>query len=103
LSGTFSTVNVPTGISVTYTANAVILTVTGPVPVQILSPQLAGTNFVFQFATASGQSYTVQRNDVLSSTNWVFYTNITGSGTLFQFQTPLTAIPAQRFFRVRQP
>ena len=103
LSGTFSTVNVPTGISVTYTANAVILTVTGFVPVQILDPQQVGTNFLFQFPTVSGQSYTVQRNDVLSSTNWVFYTNITGSGTLFQFQTPLTAIPAQRFFRVRQP
>jgi hypothetical protein len=71
--------------------------------VWLLNPQPVGTNFQFQFPTASNQSYTVQRNDVLSSANWVFYTNITGDGTLYQFQTPVTVTPAQRFFRVRQP
>ncbi len=103
LSGTFSSVHVPPGIAVVYTNNGVVLIVTGPVPVQLLKPQLAGTNLSFQFPTVSGQSYTIQRNDILTSTNWVYYTNITGSGALFQFQTPVPAIPAQRFFRVRQP
>src|ERR1035441_5785631 len=60
--GTFRSVNVPAGISVNYSNNGVYLVVVGAVPVQILAPQLAGTNFVFQFPTASGQSYTVQRN-----------------------------------------
>jgi hypothetical protein len=103
LSGAFTTVNLPAGIVVSNINNTVLLTVTGPVPVQLLNPQPVGTNFLFQFPTVSGQSYTVQRNDVLSSTNWVYYTNLTGSGTLFQFQTPITATPAQAFFRVRQP
>jgi hypothetical protein len=103
LSGTFSSMNVPAGISVNYSNNGVYLVVVGAVPVQILSPQLAGTNFVFQFATASGQSYTIQRNDDLTTTNWVYYTNLVGSGSVVQFQTPVTATPSKRFFRVREP
>jgi hypothetical protein len=103
LNGAFTSANLPAGIVVSNINNTVFLIVTGPVPVQLLNPQPVGTNFLFQFPTVSGQSYTVQRNDVLSSTNWVYYTNLTGSGTLFQFQTPITATPAQRFFRVRQP
>ena len=103
LSGTFGTVNVPAGISVTYSNNGVFLVVAGAVPVQVLSPHLVGTNFFFQFPTASGQNYTVQRNDDLTTTNWVFYTNIVGDGSAFQFQVPITATPPKRFFRVRQP
>jgi len=103
LNGGFTSANLPAGIVVSNINNTVFLIVTGPVPVQLLNPQPVGTNFLFQFPTVSGQSYTVQRNDVLSSTNWVYYTNITGSGTLFQFQTPVTVTPPQRFFRVRQP
>src|ERR1019366_3008658 len=68
LSGTFSTVNVPAGISVTYSNNGVFLVVAGAVPVQIFSPLLVGTNFHFQFPTASGQSYTIQQNDDLATT-----------------------------------
>jgi hypothetical protein len=103
LSGTFSTVNLPAGFSVAYTNNSVVLIVTGPVPVEILSSQRVGTNFVFQFATASGQSYTVQRNDDLATTNWVFYTNLIGTGSAMQVQTPITVTPAKRFFRLREP
>jgi hypothetical protein len=107
LSGIFSSVNVPAGISVAYSVNGVFLNVTGPVPVQILSPQRVGTNFIFQFATASGQSYTVQRNDDLTTTNWVFYTNIVGTGSAMQVQVPAMVTPAKRFFRavfrVREP
>jgi hypothetical protein len=103
LSGTFSTVNLPAGFSVAYTNNSVVLIVTGPVPVEILSSQRVGTNFVFQFATASGQSYTVQQNDDLATTNWVFYTNLIGTGSAMQVQTPITVTPAKRFFRLREP
>jgi hypothetical protein len=103
LSGSFSSVNLAAGMSVIYTNNSVVLIVTGPVPVQILQPQPVGTNFQFQFPTASNQSYTIQQNSVLSSTNWMYFTNITGSGSVFQFQTPVLATPAQRFFRVREP
>jgi hypothetical protein len=103
LSGAFSSVNVPAGISVAYSASGVFLNVTGPVPVEILSPQRGGTNFLFQFATASGQSYTIQRNDDLTTTNWVFYTNIVGTGSAMQVQVPVTVTPAKRFFRVREP
>ncbi len=103
LSGTFSSTNVPAGISVTYSNNGVFLVVTGPVPVQIFSPQLVGTNFIFQFPTASGQSYTIQGNDDLTTTNWVFYTNIVGNGSTIQFRVPVTVTPPQRFFRIWEP
>jgi hypothetical protein len=103
LSGTFSSVHVPAGIEVAYTNNSVVLIVTGPVPVQILSPQQVGTSFFFHFPTASGQSYTIQRNDDLATTNWVFYTNMVGDGSAMQVQVPATATPAKRFFRVREP
>ena len=52
--------------------------------------------------TVSNQSYTVQRNDDLNTTNWVFYTNLSGNGSLMQVLAPVTNVP-QRFFRVRQP
>jgi len=103
LSGTFSSVNLPAGFSVAYSAGGVLLNVTGPVPVEILSSQRVGTNFVFQFATASGQSYTVQQNDDLATTNWVFYTNLIGTGSAIQLQAPATGTPAKRFFRIREP
>jgi hypothetical protein len=103
LSGTFNSVNLPAGFSVGYSASGVLLTVSGPVPVEILSPQRVGTNFLFQFATASGQNYTIQRNDDLTTTNWVFYTNIVGTGSAMQVQVPVTVTPAKSFFRVREP
>jgi len=103
LNGAFNSVNLPAGIGVSYLNNTVFLTVTGPVPVQILNPQPVGTNFLFQFPTASNQSYTIQQNYNLQTTNWFYYTNIVGGGAVFQFQTPVTPTPAQRFFRVRQP
>jgi hypothetical protein len=72
------------------------------VPAQIVGPSLNGTNFTFSFGTVSNQSYTVQRNDDLNTTNWVFYTNLTGSGSLMQVFAPVTNTP-KRFYRVRQP
>jgi hypothetical protein len=102
LSGAFTTLNVPAGIAVTYSNNSVFLVVTGTVPAQIVGPALNGTNFAFSFGTVSNQSYTVQRNDDLNTTNWIFYTNLTGNGSLMQVVAPATNTP-QRFFRVRQP
>jgi hypothetical protein len=103
LSGTFSSVSVPAGISVTYSNNGVFLDLTGLIPVQIINTKLVGTNLLFQFPTVSGQSYTIQSNDDLTTNNWAFYTNIAGNGSVFQFQTPVMAIPPQNFFRVREP
>ena len=69
--------------SVTSAPPAVLTVVT---PVQIQSPLVAGSNFTFSFSTVSTQSYTVQQNTNLATTNWTFYTNITGNGSLYQFQ-----------------
>jgi hypothetical protein len=99
---TFSTLNVPPGISVTYSNTGVYLTVTSAVPAQLLSPQVASGNFSFNFGTANGQSYSVQQTTNLAAPNWTFYTNITGNGLLYQFLTPATNLP-QRFFRVSEP
>jgi hypothetical protein len=102
LTGTFSSVSLPTGFALSYTNNSVVLTVVSAVPVQILAPQLAGTNLSFQFPTASGQSYTVQQNTNLATTNWTFYTNLTGSGSVMQIFAPATN-KVQNFFRVTEP
>jgi alkaline phosphatase D len=72
------------------------------IPAQIQSPLLAGTNFTFNFSTVSGQSYTVQQNMNLATTNWIFCTNIIGNGSLYQFQTPVSS-NHQQFFRVSAP
>ena len=102
LSGSFSPVNVPPGVSVTYSNNGVYLRVTGPVPAQIIGPALVGDNLGFSWASVSGQSYTVQQNTNLATTNWIFYTNLIGDGSLLNLQVPVTNAP-QQFFRVREP
>jgi hypothetical protein len=100
--GTFSTLNVPYGMSVTYSNTGVFLVVTSTLPVDISQPQIVGTNLTFGFGTISNQSYTVQQNTDLTTTNWTFYTNFIGNGSFFQLITPVTNIP-ELFFRVRQP
>ena len=60
------------------------------------------SNLVFSFETVSGQSYTIQRNDDLTTTNWVLYTSFTGNGSLMEIVAPITNT-AHRFFRVKQP
>ena len=75
-----------------------------PVPssITLTGPHLSGTNFLFSFGTVINQTYTVQANPDLATTNWTFYTNLTGSGTLQQIVVPAQN-PPQRFFRVRAP
>ena len=70
-------------------------------PPQML-PQFSGTGFNFGFQSVSNQSYTIQRNDDLTTTNWIFFTNFTGDGSLLQLVSPVTNAP-QRYFRLRQP
>jgi len=48
----------------------------------------------------TGQNYTLERNDDLSLTNWVYVTNLTGNGAIQRFEVPLAPVP-QRFFRLR--
>ena len=102
LLGHFTKLNVPQGISVNYSNNGVYLLVVGPVAAQLQSPQVSGDNFTFSFGTTNGLGYTVLQNTDLATTNWTFYTNLIGNGSLYQFTTPVTNIP-RRFFRVSQP
>ncbi len=84
LGGAFTSLNVPAGISVSYSNNGVFLVVTGAVPSQIVSPFVSGKSLAFSFGTVSNQSYTVQRNDGFNPADWVFYTNLTGNGSLMR-------------------
>ena len=102
MGGGFTTLNVPGGIAVTYTNNSVFLTVTGTVTGKLVGPAVAGNNFTFSVVTISNQSYTIQRNDDLTTANWIFFTNFTGDGSLMQVVSPVTNAP-QRYFRLRQP
>lgn len=71
-------------------------------PIIIQSPLLAGANFTFSFSTVGSQSYTVQQNTNLATTNWMFCTNIIGNGSFYQFQAPVSS-DGQQFFRVSAP
>jgi hypothetical protein len=104
LSGKFVLTNMPAGLSLTYSNSGVFLTVTGTVywPVQIISPEVAGQNIDFSFQTLNNQSYTIQSNDNLATTNWVYFAHFTGNGTVIQFVIPMAGVP-HRFFRVREP
>ena len=102
LLGQFTKLNVPQGISVNYSNNGVYLLVVGPVAAQLQSPQVSGDNFTFSFGTTNGLGYTVLQNTDLATTNWTYYTNLIGNGSLYQFTTPVTNTP-RRFFRVSQP
>jgi uncharacterized repeat protein (TIGR03803 family) len=83
--------------------NGVVFSLTPSSTVQIIPPvlsaQLLTSGFVLSFQTVSGQTYFVEQNVDLATTNWTTYTNLTGDGALAQF-TISTTIP-QQFFRVR--
>jgi hypothetical protein len=63
---------------------------------------LTNGKFSFGFNTQSNQSYTVQQNANLATTNWIFYTNFLGKGSLMGVLAPVTNNP-QEFFRVSEP
>ncbi|MGO8696185.1 MAG: choice-of-anchor tandem repeat GloVer-containing protein [Limisphaerales bacterium] len=73
-----------------------------PIPVTIYAPPPEGGLWTLGFPTALGQSYTIQRNSDLSTTNWVTYTTLIGDGLWVNFEFPATSPPAD-FFRVLEP
>jgi carbon monoxide dehydrogenase subunit G len=101
LGGTFTDLDLPSGCSVTYSNTGAYLVVTPP-SVTIQPPQLTNGKFSFGFNTQSNQSYTVQQNANLATTNWIFYTNFLGNGSLMGVLAPVTNNP-QEFFRVSEP
>jgi hypothetical protein len=99
----FSSLNVPQGLSVSYSNNGVFLSVAVPVAAQLVSPQINAGTVSFNFGTVNGESYTVQQTTNIETTNWNFCTNITGSGSLYKFSVPVTNNIHANFFRVREP
>lgn len=82
-------------------ATLFITATTPPKPVTLLSPRIVGTNFVFSFQTTNSQSYTVQLNTNLLTTNWISVTNFTGKGSLTNVIRPL--VTNKQFYRVSEP
>jgi photosystem II stability/assembly factor-like uncharacterized protein len=72
-------------------------------PVKILSPQVVGNNFSFNFATELYESYTVQWTTNLISGGWTAYTNFFASSTNNTSMIPLPANAPAQFFRVSRP
>jgi hypothetical protein len=68
-------------------------------PVNLLSPEISGTNFEFSFISTAGFTNAVQSRTNLLSGSWQPYTNFTGDGTLKTVIVPRNAPPVQ-FFRV---
>jgi uncharacterized repeat protein (TIGR03803 family) len=80
----------------------VVFSQSGLMGVTILSPVLSAGHLNFNFQTVSGQSYTIQQNSNLGTTNWAVLSNLTGAGSVFQFSTPVTN-GINDFFRVVEP
>ena len=73
-------------------------------PVNILSPQLVGTNFSFSFSTQIYESYTIEWTADLLSPAWTTYTNFMGDGDTDSMTIPLPSNNSgPRYFRVRRP
>lgn len=70
---------------------------------QILSVNVLGNNFGMSFLTVSSQSYTVQANLDLTTTNWFACTNFSGNGLIMPVAVPISNGISQEFFRVKQP
>jgi len=103
--GSFSALNLPSGLVVSYRGTGVFLVATNVarVTAQSLShPAVAGTDLCFSFQSVDGRSYTVEFNNDLGTTNWIAFTNLTGNGSVMRVHVPVTNAP-KRFFRVREP
>ena len=72
-------------------------------PPQILSVDLSGVNFAMSFMTVSSQSYTVQANLDLTTTNWFACTNFSGNGLIMPVAVPVSNGVPQEFFRIKEP
>jgi alpha-tubulin suppressor-like RCC1 family protein len=74
-----------------------------PPPPRILSVNLSGGSFGMSFMTISSQSYTVQANLDLTTTNWFACTNFSGNGLIMPVAVPVSNGVLQEFFRVKEP
>jgi hypothetical protein len=72
-------------------------------PPNILLPQQDGTNFSFNLATETYESYTAQWTTNLLSGNWVNYTNFMGNGSNTTLNIPVPAGFTWQYFRVTRP
>ena len=72
-------------------------------PPPFLSALIANGQFSLFFETVGGQSYTIQQDTNLVTTNWIPLTNFTGAGGGYQLSLPITNTQPGSFFRVRQP
>jgi hypothetical protein len=102
LSGTFSNLNIPSGITLNYSSTGAVPVVTGKVPAEIIAPELAVDSVRFQFGTVSNRSYVVEAAGNVAPVGWDFCTNVTGTGRKVQIVLPRSGT-APRFFRVTQP
>ncbi len=70
-----------------------------PSPVTLVNPQLGVGGFTFSFLTTTGQTYHVEFNSLLGTTNWQALTNFVGNGSTAIITDPDTGA-MQRFYRV---
>ncbi len=102
--GTFSSVTLPAGFTLSYGLSGATLVVTGPVPVQILPPAVVAGQFQFGFNTINGRAYSVEYADDLTAGGWTPYTNFIGDGSGLQLSLPPPPpLLPRRFFRVIEP
>jgi hypothetical protein len=73
----------------------------GPWEPLLSSPQIQGTNFTFSFRTISGQSYTVEYNNVLTGAAWTPVQTFTGNGTVLTVTNGINL--SQGYYRIRTP
>ena len=72
-------------------------------PPVALVTMVTNEQFSFSFSTLANQSYTIEQTPDLAQTNWSPVTNLLGTGSPYQYLTPMTNTPPELFFRVRQP
>ncbi len=64
----------------------------------LINPRIIGTNFIFSFQSAAGQSYSVESATNLSSRAWTPLETVTGNGTVLTLTNSLGL--AQTFYRL---
>lgn len=73
-------------------------------PVRLLTPQLAGADFSFSFATEPYESYTVESAADLAAPVWGSVTNLVGNGLTNSVSVPrLSGNSTAQYFRVSRP
>ena len=67
----------------------------------LTAPAWQNNQFTFTLQTVPNTLYQIQRNDDLTTTNWIAFTNVLGNGLPTNIIVPVPGVP-QRFFRVRE-